>query len=163
MTMNQKTSIFSFVKWLSTKYIELEKKTIPNPFKLSGVIEKNNRKYIKVEFSGQAHAIEIEPEVVVEKNIFEYFSAEDKKRIFSLVYNKENFKLSDKYTCDKTNRNMVILTEISTGHKMTLPAENICLDDNLLKQINSKDANIIGYISGTENIQNLSERIKDLG
>lgn len=149
----QKISIFTAFKWLSEKYIELEKKTIPYSCKLGAAINKNNKQFIEIIFSGQSHAIIINAEKVIEQNLFEYFSPEDKKRIFSMVYKKEKLKLSDQYLCHETGKELIVLTDLLTNNRMTISVELSSVSMDLIDKLNSRDANKIGFLSGLEYIK----------
>jgi hypothetical protein len=150
MEKSQGTTIFSFIKWLAERYIQLERRTLPNPCKLVNVISKNNNHLVQIQLSGQSHVIEIDPKKIIEQNLFEYFSSQDKKKLFSIVYLKNQLILSDKYLCQDSNKEMVVLTDIITGNKITISAEMASLNGALISQINSKDANKIGFIAGME-------------
>jgi len=88
MYRNQKIGVFCFFKWLSEQYIQLERKTLPYSLKLGyfpdsrNFVLKNGKIFMKVEFSGQKDAIEIELSEIIEQNLFEYFSPADKKKDF---------------------------------------------------------------------------------
>jgi hypothetical protein len=82
MKKSQNNAIITFVKWLTEKYIELEKRTLPYPCKLIGIKYNQNQKLIQIQFSGQSHAIEVNIDIIIEKNLFEYFSPQDKKTPF---------------------------------------------------------------------------------
>lgn len=153
MLKDQRSSILNFIKWVAEGYIRLEKKTLPNPCKLIGVTNRNNKLLAQIQLAGQSHLIEVEPEKIIDQNLFEYFSSRDKKQLFLMVYNKERFKLSDRFYYQKTGKEIVVLTDFVTGDKMTISASDLSVRSDLISQINSKDANKIGFISGMEYIK----------
>lgn len=153
MLKNQSDVILNFVRWLSGKYIELERKTLPYPCKLAGFTYKKNVCYAQVQFSGQSHFVEIAPEIIIEKNLFEYFSPNDKKLIFYRVYAHKNLTLSDQYRCPNTDEEMVVLTDKITNGKLTLPVSRLSIDQNLLNQMEPVDSNRICFLSGIEFIK----------
>jgi len=153
MSKSHRMPLFGFVKWLSNSYIELEKKTLPNACRLIGIITRNNTQLVQVQFSGQSHKIEIDPKKIIELNLFEYFSSVDKKKLFSLVYKQEQLILTDRYYCHESNNEMLVLTDISTGNKMTISAEMASANEPLIKKINSSDANKIGFLAGMNYIK----------
>lgn len=150
MSTDQRMKTFPFLKWLTARYLELEKKTIPHACKLIDIVNKNSKKLAKVQLAGSLNQIEIEIEKVIEHNLFEYFSSRDKKTLFSVAYNKEQLKLSDHFFCPETKKEMIVLSEIETGNRLTISAENLSTNDNLICQISSKDAKKVGFLSGIE-------------
>lgn len=150
MLKNQRISIFNLVKWLTDRYIELEKKTLPNACKLLDLVERDNKQLAKIQLAGSLNEIEIDPEKIIEHNLFEYFSSADKKRLFSAVYKNEKLKVADHYFCQHAEKEMIVLTDTLSGNKKTLPAEMISINNDLINKINSKDANKIGFLSGLE-------------
>ncbi|TAK76901.1 MAG: hypothetical protein EPO11_03450 [Gammaproteobacteria bacterium] len=146
--LKNRIAIFGLVKWLAEKYIELEKQTLPHPCKLNDILYRDNKPFAQVQFSGQSHEVEIELTLIIEKNLFEYFSSEDKKTLFSSIYQKENLQLADYYHCHETEKEIIVLAHKETGHRMTLPLEIAAINNNLIEQISSNDANRIGFLSG---------------
>ncbi|HLB42983.1 MAG TPA: hypothetical protein VJN02_09100 [Gammaproteobacteria bacterium] len=160
MLKYQRTSILNFIRWLTESYIKLEKKTLPNPCKLIGTTNKNDKLFVQIQLAGQSHLIEVEPEKIINQNLFEYFSSRDKKELFLMVYNKERLKLSDQFYNPETNEEMIVLTNLLTGNKMTISASDISIRSDLINQINSKDTNKIGFISGMEYIKKCFNYLK---
>ena len=119
------------------------------------VLSKYNKQVVQVQLPGQAHVIEISPEKIIEENLFEYFSTQDKKTMFSIVFNKNKLKVSDTYYCRDAGKEMLVLTDAINGDKMTIPASLLSLDFHLLEQVSPKEANKIGFLSGVEYAKNL--------
>lgn len=149
MINNQRISIFNVIKWLTERYVELEKETLPNACKLIGIVEKNNKRLVKVQLAGLLNEIEINPEKIIENNLFEYFSTADKKKLFSIVHNN-SLKISDQYFCYCSKKEMIVLTDKLSGNKKTLSVEMLSTNDDLISQLTSNDANRIGFLSGLE-------------
>ena len=149
MEKNQ-NSIIAFVIWLTEKYIELEKRTLPYPCKLTGTLFTPTEKLVQIQFSGQSHEIKINIESIIEKNLFEYFSPQDKKLLFAIAHNKERLILSDRFSCPDSNTELVTLTDIATGNKKTMTAYLACIDNNIICQMNAKDAKNLGFLAGIE-------------
>lgn len=161
MPENHKLSIFTAIKWLTERYIQLEKRTLPYHCKVIGFIDRSGKKLAQVQFAGHSHIIDVDPQKLIDENLFEYFSPSDKKFIFSAVYNKERLKLTDRYYCQEKKVEMVVLTDVTTGNKMTLSAETVSSSMDLIEQINPKDANKIGFMSGVSFIKSIFNRKKD--
>lgn len=157
---NQRNTIIAFAKWLGKKYIELEKEVLPNTCKIAKIINHGVDQYVLVQFSGQSHTIEIDPKKIIELNLFEYFSSEDKKLLFSMVYNHYQLKLSDQYYCKNTNREMISLTDMLTKNKLTIPAETVSVNSEIIDKINSHDAIRIGFLAGMDYLKSLHKKTK---
>lgn len=156
MLKKQTASIFSFVKWLTSKYVELERDTLPYPCKLLGIITKDGTQVASIQFSGQSHTIEVPVSTIVDKNFFEFFSPHHKKQLFENVYSKIKLKLTDQFFCCTTNKQMITLTDIASDNKMTIPIEVASTNSNIVNQLNSTDANRIGFAAGIEYLKYLS-------
>lgn len=154
MIKNQRISIFRFFKWVSEKYAQLERETLPNICKIIGITNNKNSQLVKIQFSGQSLVLEINPIKLIELNLFEYFSTQDKKLLFSLVY-KKNLQISDSYYCKTTEKEMIILTDTISRNRLTLPVDAVSSNKILIDQLNPRDAQKIGFISGMNYIKNL--------
>ena len=160
MSKVKKIPFISFFNWVTEKYIELEKKSLPYPCKLIETIFKNNIPFVVVQISGQSHVIEIDPEKLIEYNLFEYFSTTDKKQIFYLANQKKYLRLSDTYSCNHTNQTIAVFTDTRTEKKISASIETLSMDNSIINQINSKDAYKIGFLSGIEHAKRLFNYIK---
>ncbi len=161
MPENQKISIFGAIKWLTNRYVQLEKRTLPYHCKIIVFVNRSGKKLAQVQFAGHSHILEMDPQKLIDENLFEYFSPPDKKLIFLAVYNKERLKLTDRYYCQEKKQEMVVLTDVTTGNKMTLSVETVASSINLIEQISPKDANKIGFMSGVSFIKNIFGRKKE--
>ena len=161
MQKPQKVNLFQIFKWLSERYIQLEKQTLAYPCRLSYFdnnklfISKKGKVFVKIEFSGQKEIVDAELSQIIEQNLFEYFSPTDKKKIFSSYYNTEQFKLTDSYYCQEKKTEMAVLTEILTGHIITQPAYLISENEILLNQLSSKDIKKLSFLSASEHFKML--------
>lgn len=155
MSKDQRMPIFFFVKWLAERYMELEKKTLPYAFKLTGVNESNNKRLIKVQFAGTLHEQEIELEKLIDSNLFEYFHPQEKKILFSIFYDKERLNIVDQYFCATSNKEIFVLRNKITGNRTTISAEELSISKNLIAQLNPKEAKKIGYSAGTQYSKNI--------
>ena len=161
MPRNQKGTIFNFFKWIAEHYIQLERKTLPYPFKL-GLFENNkhfsikNGKFLaKIEFSGQANTVEFELAQIIEQNLVEYFSPVDKKKLFSLYYNQEKLTLTDSYYCPENQSEMVILTDLFSQNKITMPVHLASENDQLIEQLSRKDVKNVAFLAATDYFKNI--------
>lgn len=142
--------LFNWINWLTNKYVELERKTLPFPCKLQNIIKKEKKKFAQIQIAGQVHFLEVEVTSLIQKNLFEFFSPQDKKILFESVYHKENFYLSDYFYSSELEKEMVVLTEKLSGRKLTITVECASINNELIEQISSSDANKIGYLAGLE-------------
>lgn len=168
MSNSQKVTVFNFIKWLTTHYIQLEKKTIPYPFRLGCFPNTNNYFSIKneklltrVEFSGQKDIFEVEIVAIINQNLFEYFSPEDKKKIFSIYYNKERFKLTGNYYCQEKRMEMVVLKDISTGNIKYIPSHLVSENDAIINQLSPKDIRRISFLSAMDHFKSIFRATKE--
>lgn len=147
MSFSQKNTLANFFSWLSHTYITLERKAIPYPCKLIDMRYFMNDIYLEIQYSGLTDKIELNITKVIEQNIFEYFSPSDKKKIFQLAYNKTKLTLTDKYTCPTSGKDMFVLTDLIKQNKMTVDAEQVIKNENILNKLDPKSAYRIGSIS----------------
>lgn len=155
MLKEQKSTVFSFFKWMANQYIQLERKTLPYTCKFGGLLQRSGNVFVIVEFSGQLNTIEIELSKLVEENLFEFFCPDDKKKIFSAFYNSDRFKLSGRYYCRERKIEMVVLTEILTGNNMTLPAHMVSDNDKMIELLSRKDVKSVCATSAVEFTRNI--------
>lgn len=155
MSHNTKISFFTWAKWIRDKYVNLEKQTIPHAFKYLSTREVDNKQIILIGFSGQTHTIELPLKQIIKNNLFEYFSSADKKLLFSLLHKNEKYLLSEVYKCQMSDKYLVVLTEIKSGHNMTLYAQEVSQNSELVERLSPKNINIISFLAGTD-----SQKIK---
>ena len=159
-----KANLLYFFKWMSEQYIRLEKESLTYPFKLS--FSKKSRFYflkkesifLRVELSGRKDILDIELAQIIQQNLFEFFSPEDKKNIFSVYHNKERLKLTESYYCTENQTEMVVITEILTGKNITKPVYLVSENYELINQLSCHDIKKLSFLSASDHFKKLFKR-----
>jgi hypothetical protein len=144
------TKVSEYCAFLAKAYINLERKSLSAyPCKLNKFSTKKGIKRAHVGIIGQNVDIKIPITTLVADNAFEYFSPEDKKNIFREAFkHSEKYKLAEQYFCEITNQEMFVLQDTTTERFLVRSAFEISTNNEIIQEISSKSANIIGFVAG---------------
>lgn len=156
---NQNYTLIAFIKWLASSYTNLEKQAFPYTCKLVGFFEKKGKLYAQIELSGQLETYDTLLEKLISDNKFEYFSPNDKKRLFKAFYQDERFVLSDQYYCQEKQQEMVVLKDKTTGNQMQLPAQDVLSNSGLMNKLNKNDIKSISWASAADFYKGVIDKI----
>ncbi len=147
---NEPYSFLKIFRWFIEKYLQLEKSVLPFPCKLVNISGTYPKKLAQVQFTGHTHVIEIEVKQIINENLFEYFSAEDKKKLFAAVYERDRLKLAERHFCNYEKKEMAVLADIETGEKIEIPIDTLSANPELIELMHPVEANRIGFIAGLQ-------------
>ena len=164
MSKNHHINVFDFLKWIAGYYLQLEKKTIPYPCKLgrfennSFLCIKQNKLIVRVEFSGQINILDLQLNELMEAELFEYFSPQDKKKLFKEYLNQERYRLSNTYFCKDKQTDLIVLEDRYTGSKKTWEASEIQKDAGMLNNLSKKDISKITFLAASSYFKKIFSR-----
>lgn len=149
--------ISCFLKAIFQQYTRLERSILPYLCKIdgdseTGFIEKNNEIFAKVIYSGQIDMLEIPLSQVIEKNFFELFSPEDKKKLFSkydFQKEKSNYKISFSFDRVK-NVSLVSFENHGDDVQITKTASEIINNKSMRDKLNKDDIKTIAWFSAKD-------------
>lgn len=162
--MKTKSFVFQeYITWILSKYQEIQKQVQLQDVLRIVEVKKNNTGYTSliIQVIGKASIFECSPvEIVKNDTLLESFS---KKEIRLITYlasqeiKKPTYKIYVQEFCNKINKFIFKLGRYGIDKPIIKTANQISLDKELIKNLSSEDAHLIGYTTGVEQILNEHE------
>ena len=151
MINSSKEHLLNFFKNIFQSYNRLEQQALPNLCKIDGedhscFLKRNGEIFVKIIYSGNLNKIDASLDEILSGDFFEYFSSDDKKRLFSFYNNQESIQLKSSFYDYINGETKIFLEDIISGEKTEKTASEVMKDEKIQGQMSKKDIKKITWI-----------------
>jgi hypothetical protein len=163
MTKNTR-NVSEYVAWLFKQYQELKQSSKhQGAYKLVDIKEdKHDKVHLSIQVVGKAIVFKSTPEeILADDKLVEEFSSKDIRTITYYAcqrMNKPKNKIVIKRFCEKLNRMVFGVKNVSKNQVEEKTAKDISLDKDVIKSLSPEEAHMVGYTSANE--KGMDEKIK---